>query len=112
MADALLELMSKMPKMFVPEKAADVAAKVQFEFTGDGGGQYVIHIHDGVCELSEGAAPDARTTVSVAAADYMDIVEGRLDSMKAFMTGKLKVKGDMMFMMRFQQMFDPKKLES
>lgn len=111
MAQTLAELMGSMPKMFVPEKADGVTAKVQFEFTGDNGGQYVIHVHDGMCELSEGSVPDARTTVIVASTDYMDIIEGRLDAMKAFMGGKLKVRGDMMFMMKFMQMFDPKNLQ-
>ena len=108
----ITEIMKAMPAEFVPEKAAGVNARVAFDFTGDEGGQYVVDIHDGVCEVSEGSAADARTTVTVAAADYVDVVEGRLDAMKAFMSGKLKVKGDMMFMMKFQQMFDPKRVQS
>src|SRR3990172_3807401 len=110
MALTIGEVMQAMPAAFVPERAVGVTAKVQFEFTGDGGGQYALDIHDGVCELIEGVVPDARTTVVAAAADYVDIAEGRLDAMKAFMGGKLKLKGDMLFMMKFQQMFDPKRL--
>jgi len=104
----IAEYMHKLPTFFVPEKAAGLNAKVQFEFTGDGGGQYLVHIHDGVCEVSEGAAADAKTTLMTTTADYLDIVEGRLDPMKAFMGGRLKVKGDMMFIMKFQQLFDSK----
>jgi len=100
------EFMKSMPAVFVPEKAAGMNVKIQFDFTGDEGGQYVVNIHDGQCEVSEGTADDAKTTVMVAASDYLDIAEGRLDGMKAFMTGKLKVKGDMMLMMKFQQLFD------
>jgi len=110
MALAVPELMQKMSGALIPEKAAGITAKVLFEFIGEGGGQYVVHIHDGVCEVSAGAVPDPRTTVTVAASDWVDIAEGRLDAMKAFMGGKLKVKGDMMFMMKFQQMFDGTRL--
>ena len=106
------EIMKLMPVALVPEKAAGVDAKVQFEFTGEGGGQYVVHIHDGRCEVSEGTAADAKTSVTVAASDYQDMIEGRLDGMKAFMSGKLKVKGDMLFMMKFQQMFDQKRAQA
>ncbi|HEY4688044.1 MAG TPA: SCP2 sterol-binding domain-containing protein [Anaerolineae bacterium] len=106
------EYMKLMPTAFLPDKAAGVNAKVQFEFTGEDGGQYVVNIHDGVCEVSEGTVADARTTVSVVAADYLDIVEGRLDAMQAFMGGKLKVKGDMMFMMKFLQLFDAKRAQT
>ena len=107
----IAEVMRAMPAAFVPDKATGVNAKVQFDFTGEGGGQYVIDIHDGACEVSEGASTDAKTTVTVAASDYIDIVAGRLDAMKAFMSGKLKVKGDVAFMLKFQQMFDPKRAQ-
>jgi putative sterol carrier protein len=36
--------------------------------------------------------------------DFMDLVEGRLDGVMAFMKGKLKVKGDMMLAMRLQSL--------
>ncbi len=108
----IAEIMQAMPSALVPEKAAGVDTIVQFDFTGEDGGQYVVKIHDGVCEVSEGTVPDAKTTVTVAASDYVDIIEGRLDGMKAFMSGKLKLKGDMMFMMKMQQMFDPKRAQS
>ena len=107
----IAEVMRAMPAALVPEKAEGVNAKVQFEFTGEGGGQYVIDIHDGACQVSEGTADDAKTTVTVAASDYVDIIAGRLDGMKAFMSGKLKVKGDVAFMLKFQQMFDPKRAQ-
>jgi len=108
----IAEIMQAMPSALVPEKAAGVDTVVQFDFTGEDSGQYVVKIRDGVCEVSEGTAADAKTTVTVAASDYVDIIEGRLDGMKAFMGGKLKVKGDIMFMMKMQQMFDPKRAQS
>jgi putative sterol carrier protein len=111
MALTIQEIMQAMPAAFVPEKAAGVNTKVQLDFTGESGGQYVLHIHDGQCEVNPGAEPDAKTTVVAAASDFVDIIEGRLDGMKAFMTGKLKVRGDMGFMLKFQQMFDPKRAQ-
>ncbi|HKZ83880.1 MAG TPA: SCP2 sterol-binding domain-containing protein [Anaerolineae bacterium] len=104
----LTEYMQMLPEFFVPEKANGVDTKVQFDFTGDDGGKYYVHIHDGVCDVHEGEVAGARTTVTAAAADYFEIVEGRLDPMKAFMTGKVKVKGDALFLMKFQQMFGRK----
>jgi putative sterol carrier protein len=107
----IAEIMQAMPRAFVPEKAAGVSAKVAFEFTGDGGGQFVVSVHDGACEVSAGTVADAKTAVTVAASDWVDIIEGRLDAMKAFMGGQLKVKGDMMFLIKFQQMFDAKRAQ-
>ena len=108
----IAEIMQAMPAALVPEKAADVNTVVQFDFTGEGGGQYVMRIHDGTCEIKEGSAPDANMTMIVAASDYVDVVEGRLDGVKAFMSGKIKAKGDIMFMMKMQKMFDPKRVQS
>lgn len=106
------QIMQAMPDAFLPEKAGDTSAKIQFDFTGDGGGQYVMMIQDGKCEITEGTADDVKTTLTVAASDWVDIIEGRLDSMKAFMGGKLKVKGDVGFMMKFQQLFDSSQAQS
>jgi putative sterol carrier protein len=111
MALTVAEIMDRMPAVFVPDKAAGVNTVIQFDFTGDGGGQYVLMIQDGTCQVRQGTSPDAKTTVSIAASDYVDVIEGRLDAMKVFMAGKLKVKGDMMVMLKLQQMFDPKRAE-
>lgn len=112
MALTIHEIMQAMPAAFVPEKAAGVNTKVQFDFTGEDGGPYILDIHDGQCQVNPGTAPDAKTTVVAAASDFVDIIEGRLDGLKAFMAGKLKVRGDMSFMLKFQQMFDPKRVQS
>ena len=47
-------------------------------------------------------------TVTLGQGNALEIVEGRMDPMKAFMTGKVKVKGDALFLMKFQQMFGRK----
>jgi putative sterol carrier protein len=44
------------------------------------------------------AAP--RTVMRVKLADYVDIQIGKLNGQEAFMTGKLKVEGDLAFMMQ------------
>lgn len=42
---------------------------------------------------TEGAAPDCTMVISVE--DFMAMAEGSLDGVSAFMTGRLKVSGDM-----------------
>ena len=49
------------------------------------------------------ANPDAALITSQAT--YLAVAEGRLNVATAFMTGKLKVKGNMQLLMRFQQIF-------
>ena len=38
---------------------------------------------------------DAACTMTISLADFMDMAEGKLDATSAFMSGKLKVQGDM-----------------
>jgi putative sterol carrier protein len=40
----------------------------------------------------------------MASDDFADMVGGKLDGIKAFMTGKLKVKGNMMLAMQLQSL--------
>ena len=109
MALTIPEIMQGMPEALIPEKAAGVNANVQLDFSADGGGMYVVHIADGKCDVREGQIDQPNATMTTSAANYIAIVEGRLDGMKAFMTGQLKVKGDLALMMKFQQMFDTSK---
>jgi putative sterol carrier protein len=44
----------------------------------------------------------ADCTLKIALSDFVDMVEGRLNGMNAFMGGKLKVDGDMSIAMKLQ----------
>jgi putative sterol carrier protein len=99
------DVFAAMPGRFLPEQASGVNATVQFDVTGDGGGQWAVTIADGKCSVVEGAAANPTMTMSVAAADYLAIINGELNAMNAFMQGKVKIKGDMALAMKVQKMF-------
>jgi putative sterol carrier protein len=105
MAPTIDEIMQRLPAAFDPARAQGLTANVQFDFTSDGGKKYVVRIADGACTVEEGevASPDAALISSQAT--YVAVAEGRLNVATAFMTGKLKVKGNMQLLMRFQQIF-------
>ena len=86
----------------IPAKLVQNAAKIssinavyEFNLTGDGGGVWTLEITDGKGKVVSGSTGNAKCTVTVSAADFSDIVEGKLNPQMAFMTGKLKVAGDM-----------------
>lgn len=106
MTPPIQELMlQRLPQSFMPEQAGGVTANIQFDFGLDGGGQYVVAIADGQCAVREGAIDQADATLVTSQATYLDIAEGRANAMTAFMSGKLKVSGDLPLLMKFQQMF-------
>ena len=70
---------------------------VKLDFGGDG-----IVMLDGKAESVSEADGDADTTIKVAWDDWQAMTDGTLDGMTAFMTGKLKVEGDMSNAMQLQ----------
>ena len=74
---------------------------VKIDFGGDDG---VVFI-DGVNSLVSHADNAADTTIKVSWDDWQSLASGALDGMTAFMTGKLKVEGDMGNAMQLQGIF-------
>jgi putative sterol carrier protein len=103
----LLETIQDMINNFNPASAKGVNAVIQLNATGDGGGNYALAIADGKVDVQEGVVEKPTVTINVAAKDWIDIIGGQLDPTKAFMTGKLRIAGDLGLMMRFQRMFMP-----
>lgn len=99
------ELFEKMPGQFQADKAGDMNAVILFDLSGEGGGQWSVAIADGKCEVTQGAAESPKATVRMDAGDYKDMITGKLNPMMAFMSGKVKVEGDLNTVMKFQQLF-------
>ena len=85
-----------------PSKAAGVNAAYLFDLSGDNGGQYHIVMKDGTGEAGAGAVDNPNITISMAANDFVDLASGKLDGTMAFMSGKIKIKGDMGLAMKLQ----------
>ena len=67
----------------------------------DFGDQGVILLDGAASQVSEGDGT-ADTTIKVAWDDWQAMAAGQLDGMTAFMTGKLKIEGDMSNAMQLQ----------
>lgn len=85
-----------------PDNAKKVNAVYMFDLTGDGGGQWTVNLKDAP-GVTEGDAGNAQCTITCAASDFVDIVEKRANAQMLFMSGKLKIKGDMSLAMKLGQ---------
>lgn len=95
-----------MQARFNPDKAAGQSAVMQWDVTApDAVHTYQVKVADGSCTVAEGAPETARVTLGMALPDFLRFVAGKLDGMQAFMTGKLKLSGDMMFAQSMQSWF-------
>jgi len=86
-----------------PDQAAkikDINAVMQFVLTGDGGGEYFMQLEGGNIQTQKGKADSPKLTITMSVPDWREINSGRLNPQMAFMSGKLKISGDMSLAMK------------
>jgi putative sterol carrier protein len=100
------EIMSKLPSALTPEADRTVEAVVHFKFTGAEPGEWNAVIQAGKCEVAQGI-PRTKPSITLSAdsSDFSRIASGELDGMQAFMSGRLRISGDMDQAMRVLRMF-------
>ena len=86
-----------------PDVAAKIGAVYQFDVAGPGGGAWFVDLKSPGGAVGEGTSPDAQCTIAVKDADLLALVNGSLSPGMAFMTGKIKVKGDYGLAMKLSQ---------
>jgi putative sterol carrier protein len=102
MAETAREFFETLETRVDPSKTAGMTASYLFDI--DGAGQWKVDIDDGKVTVTEGAA-DADCTISASEQTFERIVAGEQNPTTAYMTGKLKVKGDMGQAMKLQKLF-------
>jgi putative sterol carrier protein len=94
-----------MPGRLQADKAAGTNMDILFDLSGADGGQWYVSIADGQLNVSQGApAATPNATVKMTAEDFQAMSSGSLNPMMAFMTGKVKVDGDLNTVMKFQSL--------
>jgi len=73
-------------------------------FDIEGEGQWLVSVIDGKVNVAEGGG-DADATIVTTAEVFDKIVAGEQNPTTAYMTGKLKIKGDMGAAMKLQKIF-------
>mgnify|MGYP000920901700 CR=1 FL=1 len=86
-------------------KIAGMNASYLFNITGEEAEMYLVKIGNGEVAVSEGAGEAASIEIIIASADFLDLLAGKLNGQMAFLTGKLKIKGDMTLAMKLQSIF-------
>lgn len=73
----------------------------------DGHQPYSIHVQRGRCLVSPGAAQEPVASLHTDGSTWVDMVDGRLDGLRAFTSGRLQVRGDLSMAVRLETMFTP-----
>ena len=99
------ETFEAMAGRFRADKASGTTAVIQYDVSGDGGGTWHAVIKDGACTVNSGSAANPNLTLQIAGQDWLDMLSGKQSGQMLFMSGKLKVKGDMGLAMKLGSMF-------
>ena len=102
------EVFHRMEQHFKPSGAAGVDAVIHWKITGrpDGGfDHYEVVLRDGACTAGKEPKHEPRVTLTLDGVDFMRLVTGNAAGPMLFMSGKLKIEGDLMFSAQIQSMF-------
>jgi putative sterol carrier protein len=102
MAESARQFFETLESRVDPSKTAGMTNSYVFEI--DGAGTWKVDVDDGKVSVTEGDG-DADTTISASEETFQKIASGEQNATTAYMTGKLKVKGDMGAAMKLQKLF-------
>lgn len=96
------EFFAKLPERADPEKTAGMHNTYVFDV--DDVGQWTVAVEDGKVSVTEGAG-EADCTISASEDTLVKIANGEANPTTAYMTGKLKISGDMGAALKLQKLF-------
>lgn len=96
------EFFATLPSKVDPDKTAGMTNSYVFDI--DGAGQWTVVVADGAVSVSEGAG-EADCTISASEETLLKIARGEANPTTAYMTGKLKIAGDMGAALKLQKLF-------
>jgi putative sterol carrier protein len=99
------QLFEQMPSFLDASKAAGVTASYLFELSGAQAGTWWVKVENGTATSGKGSIDNPTTTIIADAEDWVKIATGKLNATTAFMSGKLKIKGDMNMALKLQGLF-------
>lgn len=107
-ASNVAEAVETMKGRFNAGAASGMSAVYQVNLTGAEPGNYFLAIKDGSLETGDGTHDSPNITISMASSDFVAMTNGQLNPTMAYMSGKLKISGDMGLAMKMQTIFPQK----
>jgi putative sterol carrier protein len=94
-----------MRSSFQPAKARGVHARYQWELSGPNGGEWWIDVNDGTYQMGKGKIDHPSVTFIAKDKDWVAICHDQLSGTWAYLTGRLKVRGDQGVARKLGEMF-------
>lgn len=95
----------RMPGAFQKDRASGVDVVFQYHIVGPAGGEWYVTIKGGTCEVKTGEHAQPTTTIMMSDEDFLNLINGKLNAMQAYTSGKLKIQGDIMKSQLIEKLF-------
>ncbi len=96
------EFFEKLPSRIEPGKTAGM--NNSYVFAIDGAGTWTVRVSDGGVTVEDGDT-GGDCTIAASAETFEKVMKGEQNPTAAYMSGKLKIKGDMGAAMKLQKLF-------
>jgi putative sterol carrier protein len=102
MAQSAKEFFEGLETSVDPARTAGMTNTYLFEVDGK---QWTVAVDDGAVKVTEGDAGGSDVAITTSEDTFQKIASGEQNPTSAYMTGKIKVKGDMGAAMKLQKLF-------
>jgi predicted lipid carrier protein YhbT len=107
--DLILEgIFAAMPQSFEPSAASGIGAVAEWRVAGEGDAQparWQVRIADGRCVVERDGEAAPNVVYEIGGVDFLRLICGQLDGPQLFVSGRLRVQGDLILAARMPSMF-------
>lgn len=94
------EMINNLPDQVYLDEAKGITALVQLSLSGEGGGNWIVKVDDGTVKIERGMALEPQLMIKLSTQNASKLMQGKLNPLSAFMTGKIKLTGDLALAMK------------
>ncbi len=94
------DFINNLPNQIDLEQTKGIHALLQFSLSGDNGGNWGVTVDDGTVSVVTGQLTKPQLIIKASTGDALKLMQGELNPVGAFMTGRVKMVGDMALAMK------------
>ncbi len=102
----IVDLIQKLPEYFVPERAKGTHVTAQLNLQKETTEYWTLQIADQQCFVSKGKTEKPQLELTAKVEDLLAVLSGQLSASRAYMQGKLHLRGSMMQALKISELFN------